>query len=288
MNLDRLAVLNLLDEELIADNLPPSYEALLGRPLRAHRHPLRALRHFLESGIGIAACCAFVSVAVLVAIIMAGRNSPSVPPVGTNPPTEEATNPPVTEEESNPPIEEESNPSTEKKTDPIPPDETNPRAVADEALQNAYPFLREIGLNSFNVSISEGGVNNPHDVWVDYTYWLGGLHTSEYYSLQLTLQDGVYSVTNIRASRPQTYTLFHNLCTEERIAAALAELGAISGEELTMGLGVFWGLEDDGRRLVLVTEQIVSITTPGSLLGEQGCGIDHEHKFYEVDVCTLD
>ena len=73
-------------------------------PAKTPRFP--ALSRFMNSGVAAAVISGVVAVSVLVAIVLAGRNSPSLPPVTTDDP------PPVTES-----TEEESGSETEEVTE---------------------------------------------------------------------------------------------------------------------------------------------------------------------------
>ncbi len=99
-------LLNDIDDDLLADAMPPAWKAGRVRTPKKERHPLRTLGRIMDSGWTAAVLSAVVAIGVIVAIVMAGRaaGGPGVkgdgpdgqpagqPGVSTESPNEEWTN----------------------------------------------------------------------------------------------------------------------------------------------------------------------------------------------------
>ncbi len=257
-----LAMLSELDDDVVLD----AYAGAVGAA-DAPRRPRRQCRFgdWMNNGWVAAGLSAVVALGILVAIIMAGQGGPDVPPVGTN------HGSPVTEE----PNEAES----------LSPEEAAVRAFADQALLEAYPSLSSIGLDSFRITIVEHATQKGQ-FRVRYEYHLCGLSTSETYTVRLFRIDSGFTLDSCDGIMAGDYTKFHCICSRDNMEQAKQALTAKIDPEYATS-GYYLGVDQAGN-LILQTEQIVDIITPGSLLGQSGCGIDHEHKFHSVIVCRPD
>ncbi len=78
VSLDLYAALSNVDEDLILSTIPPSCrQEAVARPGRENR-----LSRFMSSGIAAAVLSTVVALGILIAIVLAGQNSPVTPPVG--------------------------------------------------------------------------------------------------------------------------------------------------------------------------------------------------------------
>ncbi len=268
-SVDRSLLLSQMDEDLILEALPAAWFPMIGKPRRPKKHPFRALGRFAESGWGVAIISGIVALGVLVAVILAGQKTPDNPPVigpGGN----------------------DSHQMTESETEAVTlsSEESAVRAFADRELLTAYPALSAIDLSSFRITVSEH-VSKAGTFTVRYRYDLCDLPTDETYTVRLIRTDSDASFTLDECSGVYTgqYTQFHRICSTARMEEARAELDKQTDPQYdaVSYLGI-----DQAGNLILQAEQIVDIITPGSLLGQEGCGIDHDHKFYNIIVCSPD
>jgi hypothetical protein len=111
---------------------------------------------------------------------------------------------------------------------------------------------------------------------------IGGYHTYESYQVYFEADGSVKKTVDI--SRGE-YSRFLKNATAERIAAAKAAL-ADQLAEYDRHSGYYLTIDEDGY-LCLSAEVIVEITPSllDKLLSEEGCGVDHEHKFYNERIC---
>lgn len=117
---------------------------------------------------------------------------------------------------------------------------------------------------------------------VEFELHIGGYRTWESYTVYFET-DG--SVRKVSDSSMGEYSRFLENATSERMSAAeaalterLAEYGEHSGYYLTV---------DDEGYLCLSAEVIVELTPSllAGLFSEGGCGVDHEHKFFNERIC---
>ncbi len=155
--------------------------------------------------------------------------------------------------------------------------------TANEALFELFPALEKIGTAPFEITESENA-NDPSIIGVRYEFMLCGMNTYEQYYIRLIKNGDGFRIEkdNCYGSGEGDYTKFYFDCTEEKIAAAKAELdGKLDSEEENSGY--YLQINDDGA-LILQCEQIIHLSAAEALIENPPCG-DHKHVFYDAIVC---
>ena len=112
--------------------------------------------------------------------------------------------------------------------------------------------------------------------------WIGGYRTWESYTVYFS---GNGSVKRMSDMDPGEYSRYPENATPEAVAAAKASLK----EQLApydQHSGVYLSIDEEGY-LCLSAEVIVDLVPPllSGLFSEGGCGIDHEHRFFNQRIC---
>lgn len=217
--------------------------------------------HFMNSGLGVAMICCLVAAAVMTGIIAAGRaGGPARPPAGT-----QNEQPHTSPTETDPPLPTETNPPLPTKIN-----------SEEEAIEAAKLYLQDPNLNlvlplpleALEASAHHWQDQGEDEYWVTFRYDLCGIRTD--YDIRITVTaDGRFEDFREASWHENSYWLVY---TEEDVEDAL---GRIEGGD------VFYFSYRDGK-LYLCSEAIVSY--PSKIPGQSGCGIDHDHVFYEEEV----
>ena len=117
---------------------------------------------------------------------------------------------------------------------------------------------------------------------VEFELRIGGYHTYESYKVYFEADGSVKNISDICTGE---YSRFLENATAERIAVAEAAL-ANQLAEYDRHSGYYLTIDEEGY-LCLSAEVIVEITPSllDKLFSEDGCGIDHEHKFFHQRIC---
>ena len=113
---------------------------------------------------------------------------------------------------------------------------------------------------------------------VSFTLHIGGYRTHESYDVRISAEG---EVTGIDGGF-HSYRQFVANATPDRISAAEAVLDERLKEYGGKHSGYYLTVDDEGY-LCLSCEVIVYLDGPA--FGEGGCGIDHEHKFFNQRIC---
>ncbi len=120
--IDRALLLSAIDEDLIEEAFPAAWAPMLGRPRTSRPHVRRTFGRLSESGVAAAVISGIVAIGVLIAIILAGRTSPLVPPVGSD--TESGITDTAEPGETNTPTESDTPAEPDRETDSAPAEPT--------------------------------------------------------------------------------------------------------------------------------------------------------------------
>ncbi len=161
--------------------------------------------------------------------------------------------------------------------------ETDPPAKSKEkALEIAENHMRQqdipIDLDQFRVSAV--GVDMDSGYYhVSYVLPLGGIATSYRFTMKVTYSGQIRDYEGSTWD-PQAYYATY---TDEEVQAAITRMG---GDEIE---GCYF--EYENGKLYVCAEEIRSINPPnvetneaGDIIINSGCGIDHDHVFYEEEV----
>ncbi len=158
---------------------------------------------------------------------------------------------------------------------PLPPEEQALAEVAAEALWAGRDLPAK---GHFKVSIHPHASDGSNRV--RFTLHIGGYRTDEYYNVRISADGEVIEIDGGYHS----YRQFIKGATSERIAAAEASLaeqmGHLADKENS---GYYLSIDSEGY-LCLSCEVIVQLS--GGADGDGGCGIDHEHKFFNARICA--
>ncbi len=153
--------------------------------------------------------------------------------------------------------------------------------AATEALFKEYPMLEKLGTAPFEIEEREH-TNDADQINISFDLMLCGLNTYESYYVTLIRDGDDYTVQRCFGSNEGKYSKFFFECTDEKIEAAKAKIETELDPDFPSS-GFYLTTDIEGA-LILQCEQIIDLTPPAGETGG-GCGIDHEHRFYEAVIC---
>lgn len=225
----------------------------------------------------------FISILLLTALVFSGCTKQETKPA----PTEAPTSAPSASAPTDP-----STPSNSAPTDPIPTDPIKPEApkVTPSGNTSSDDELRQIGdavlkeqygitdLDNFKINISH---NSNGRASIRYELFIHGYDTNRWVFISFKADGTVNSISGDVSK----YSKYLPYVTAEAVQAAAQKLDAMVGNHPHPEY--CYSIDQEGY-LCLGTEVIVYYETPktdsqGNTIA--GCGFDHDHSFYSVQVC---